>query len=494
MSQTDLANTLNLSTGVSIPGIASVDNGYAAQAIDVVQPDGTVQTVSTAPGASAAEIAGQFTSSVVPGVTAEAETVAVLPAGGYLNTSGTLVLAVNGVTVSGSTISELSDAINTTPGLGTVSSLVDPAGDLVITDQVGNDLIFEINTGAGADSVAVLGSQGSPITLSVNGTQAAAVGGNVNFTLQEGVTFTNASPAGSNLFGPLVAGAFAPFELNTFDPNNQETYNAATSATIYDSLGNPHVMSLYFVKERFVPGVAGSEENRWTVHVLIDGEDVGDPDPNLAPPLDTQPQRSSFDVRFNQDGTIDPTGTDPMLISNWIPLDPNGNPNGAQGPLNQLLGGTLPVADPPTSANFEVRLTDSTQFGTGFALNSVDQNGYTSGELSGLAIDDIGLVSARFTNGQSQDLGQVALADFSNAQGLLAVGNTSWIETSDSGEPVIAAAASGSLGAITAGALEDSNVELSEQLVQLLIAQRNFQANARTISTSDEITQTIINL
>jgi len=494
VSQTDLANTLNLATGVSIAGVASVDNGYEAQTLDVVQPDGTVTTITTQAGASAAEIAGQFSSSLVPGVTATASTLATIPAAAYNNASGTLALTVNGVSVSGADVSALADAINNTPGLGTVSATLNAAGDLEVRDQIGNDLVFEVVSGNAADSLSVQGTQGAALTLATGGTAAAAIGGELDFTLDEGVAFENAAPAGSNLFGVLTPAAFESFELNTFDPTNQETYNAATSATIYDSLGNPHVLSMYFVKERAVDGIAGQEPNRWAMHVLVDGRDVGDPDPNLPPPANTEPTRATFAVQFNEDGTLDPTGTDPILISNWTPLDANGEPNGAEGALNQLLGGSLPVADPPTSSNFELRLTGSTQFGTGFALNSIDQNGFTSGELSGLAIDEEGLVSARFTNGQTQSLGQIALADFSNVQGLQAVGNTGWIETSESGEPVIAAPASGSLGTLTSGALEDSNVELSEQLVQLLIAQRNFQANARTISTSDEITQTIINL
>ncbi len=304
----------------------------------------------------------------------------------------------------------------------------------------------------------------------------------------------NAIPAVSNIFGVLDQNAYTQFALNTFDPSNQETYNAATSMTIFDSLGNPHALSLYFVKERFTPGVAGEEENRWSVYTLIDGEDVGDPDPNLPPPQNLEPTRANFGVQFNSDGTLNLSGTDPILISNWTPLDSQGAPNGAVGPTNVLGGGGLPIPQPPESSNFELRLSDSTQFGRDFALGAIEQNGYTTGKLSGLAIDDEGVVVARFTNGQNSTLGQIAVADFTNTQGLSAVGDTSWIETSQSGPPVVAAPGSGSLGSITSGALEDSNVELSEQLVQLIIAQRNFQANSRTISTADEITQTIINI
>ena len=127
-------------------------------------------------------------------------------------------------------------------------------------------------------------------------------------------------------------------------------------------------------------------------------------------------------------------------------------------------------------------------------MGSIEQDGFATGRLSGLSIDEQGVVVARFTNGQNSTLGQIAVADFTNTQGLSSVGDSSWIETNTSGAPVVAAPGSGSLGSITSGALEDSNVELSEQLVQLILAQRNFQANSRTISTADEITQTIINI
>ena len=494
VTATDLSNVLNLTTGVSIPGIESASNGYTMQSVDVTYPDGTSIPVSIEEGASAAQIASQFSSATVPDVSATATTTATLSAAGYNNTSGTLALSINGVSVSGSSLTEITNTINSgLPGLGTVSAELTTDGDLVITDQIGNDLVFAA-TGDPADSVDVRGSQSLGVTLDTSGTSVAAVGGVVQFTFSEGVALANAQPAVSNLFGVLDSSAFSEFALNTFDPTNQETYNAATSLTIYDSLGNTHALSLFFVKERFEPGVPGEEENRWTVYALIDGNDVGDPDPNLPPPQNLQPTRASFNVQFNTDGTLNPAGTDNILISNWAPFDEEGNPNGAVGPQPVLSGGGLPIQQPPSSSNFEIRLTDSTQFGRDFALGSIEQDGFATGRLSGLAIDDTGVVVARFTNGQNSTLGQVAIADFSNIQGLSSVGDSSWIETNQSGPPVVAAPGSGSLGSITSGALEDSNVDLSEQLVQLIIAQRNFQANSRTITTSDEITQTIINI
>ncbi len=493
VTQADLVNTLNLATGISVPGTASVGNGYLAQSINVTYPDGSIDSVSTTNGQTAREIASLFGGAGLPGVSAAASTLATLTSADFSNVSATLEISLNGVSLTGSTLTALADAINTTPGLGTVSAAVDSNGDLQVTDQVGNDLVFSV-TGGAADSVGVVGPSGAVVNVSPSGTPAAAVGGSVEFTLSEGIRLTDANPAGANLFGALDEAAYTQFVLNEFDPTNQDTYNSATSLTIFDSLGNPHVLSMYFVKERFNEDIASQEANSWTMFAQIDGRDVGDPDPNLPPPQNAQATRARYQVQFNADGTLNPAGTDSMLISNWTPLDDDGNANGAVGSINVLDGGALPILDPPVSSNFEIRLGESTQFGANFAVNALNQDGYNSGELSGLNIDTEGVISARFTNGQNQVLGQVAIADFANVEGLSSLGDSAWTQSNTSGEPVISAPGSGSLGAITSGALEESNVELSEQLVQLIIAQRNFQGNARTISTADEITQTIINL
>ena len=496
VDQNTLNSVLNINqtaTGL-IQGQPGVDNGYSSQEIQVIGPDGETLTVTTETGASAAEIAADFSSTSVPGVTATAESVATIPGENFLNTSGTLGLSLNGIPVSGTTLTQIADSINSTSGLGTVSAVVDEAGDLVVIDQVGNDLVFTVTAGDTADSIGIRGSNGPLQSVSNTELNAVSVGGAVNLTLQEGVRLANAQPAVSNIFGVLNDAAFTPFELNTFDPNDQETFNNATSQTVFDSLGNPHVLSLFFVREPFDATDPGSQPNQWSVFAQIDGQDVGDPDPNLPPPQNLEPTQAQFTVQFNEDGTLNPAGSDTILISNWQPLDEQGQPNGAQGPQNILAGGSLPIGNPPQSSNFEIRLGETTQFGSPFAVTALSQDGFTTGELSGLAIDDDGLLSARFTNGETQTLGQVAIADFANVQGLSAIGDTAWVATNDSGDPLIGAPGSGSLGVVTSGALEDSNVELSEQLVQLIIAQRNFQANARTISTADEIQQTIINL
>ncbi|MEJ2529016.1 MAG: flagellar hook-basal body complex protein, partial [Gammaproteobacteria bacterium] len=138
--------------------------------------------------------------------------------------------------------------------------------------------------------------------------------------------------------------------------------------------------------------------------------------------------------------------------------------------------------------------SDTTQYGSSFAVNNLTQDGYAPGRLSGVDIDNSGVVFARYTNGQSDALGMVALAKFNNQQGLRQLGDTSWAETYDSGDVQMGAPGTSSLGLIQSGGLENSNVDISEQLVNLITAQRNFQANAQVITTADTITQTIINI
>ena len=141
-----------------------------------------------------------------------------------------------------------------------------------------------------------------------------------------------------------------------------------------------------------------------------------------------------------------------------------------------------------------VDLAQSTQFGNSFSVNSVTQDGFTTGRLIGIDIDETGIVQARFTNGNSQSLGQVAIANFANPQGLQQLGNTQWAETFSSGQALRGSAGNSGFGLVQSGALEGANVDVTEQLVNMITAQRNFQANAQMISTADQITQTIMNI
>lgn len=255
---------------------------------------------------------------------------------------------------------------------------------------------------------------------------------------------------------------------DTFDPTNSATYNSSTSVNIFDSLGNAHTLTKYFVK---------TDGNQWDMFNLIDGRQVtSDPLTNNARPTDAAFDPQPTPLTFNSVGEL--TTPQPMgVIQNWVPLDSAGQETGANSP-----------------ASFGINLAGSTQYAAGFGVTAVVQDGFTTGDLAGLEIDDTGLLVARYTNGQTRTQGQVVLANFANQQGLTPLGKTSWAQSFSSGEPVVGAPSSGTLGSIQSGALEQSNVDLSEQLINLIIAQRNYQANAKTIQTADAVTQTIINL
>ncbi len=267
-----------------------------------------------------------------------------------------------------------------------------------------------------------------------------------------------------------------PLDPALFNPNDPSTYHSSTSTNIYDSQGNAHVLTQYFVKQP-------TPANTWAMNVLIDGrnpETPQDTDPFAATLLFTPAGKlettTPGDFTINVDGTI--------KLTNWSPAASDGG-----SPAVWTDNGADPSADGIT-----LDFRNATQYSSAFAVNSVSQDGYTTGELAGLEIDEVGQIFARYTNGQSKVQGQVVLASFANEQGLTPVGKTQWVQSFESGEPVRNPPGVGTMGALQAGALEDSNVELSDQLVNLIVAQRNYQANAKTIETESAITQTIINL
>lgn len=501
---------LGLTTGaVSDPGIPAVSNAYPQQSVDIIDPDGNTVTYTSDAGASAATVASEISS--LAGVSATANTELRFQASNYNNSNGNLAVTINGVTLARPSLVDLGEAINeltgsTLPGIS--AELDEATGDLVVQSAVGDNLKVSIASDDDGDSLGIIGNLNAPpqiLEVDTDGTintpnatdaqdNSVVVGGRVEIVLEEGYSASSPNPPSIGLFGPLTNATMEQVVINEFDPANQSTYNHATSMRIYDSLGNPHVMTQYFVRQEYDPTDPSTSPNHWVMHVQIDGRDVGDPDTTLPPPDNTTPTRASYDVHFNENGSLNRVLSDQVLISNWNPLDENGEPNGALGPQNVLAGGSANIPDTPTSSNFVIDLDGTTQFGSEFSVNSVEQDGYTTGLLSGLNIDESGVIFARFTNGESQVLGQVILADFANSQGLQPVGDTMWAENFESGQPNIGTPGSAALGAIQAGALEESNVDLSEELVGLIIAQRNFQASAKTIETADQVTQTIINL
>jgi len=341
-----------------------------------------------------------------------------------------------------------------------------------------------VDDGTGTNVLRVIHNQGETLDYSFGDgtttTDPAPVLGDVNVTADR-VVASVSDPADGTFETAFNA---SPIRItNEFNPLDQRTYNHATSTTIYDSLGNSHELTQFFVKNPSPGNGVGVSE--WSVYAQIDGEFVGGSD--VTP----------YTARFDQDGALESINGDPsgeILIDDWIPKDEAGQPNGADGPPASGETVVTPIPEPPTTSAFVINLSGTTQYGAAFGVNDQQQNGYTTGRLSGLDVSDQGVLFARYTNGQSQALGQVALASFNNTNGLSPVGDTSWVETFESGQPIIGAPDTGTLGAIKASSVEESNVDLSAELVNLIIAQRNYQANAKTIETSDAVTQTIINL
>ena len=258
-----------------------------------------------------------------------------------------------------------------------------------------------------------------------------------------------------------------------FDPLNPGTYNHVTATTVFDSLGNPHEITQFYAKQSTPVPTPATGESNWSLYLQVDGEDVGSTDSSADPAV------PATNLVFDQSGNLTSPTNGVIRIPNWVPKDGNGASNGA-----------ATMAD----AAFDLDLASTTQYGANFGVNDQRQDGYTTGRLSGLDVSQQGVIFARYTNGQSKSLGQVALASFTNTDGLSPSGDTSWVETFESGQAIIGRPDTGTLGAIQSSSVEESNVDLSAELVNLIIAQRNYQANAKTIETSDAVTQTIINL
>ncbi len=240
-----------------------------------------------------------------------------------------------------------------------------------------------------------------------------------------------------------------------FNPADPASYNNSTSTTVYDSLGNAHTATMYFAK-------TGS--NAWSQYLYVDGTNV---------PPSGQASGTPFTLTFNSTGGL---ATVNGGAATNVTADPYNPGNGA------------------ANITMDLEFAGTTQYGSSFAVNNLTQDGYTSGRLAGVDIDTEGVVFARYTNGQSSALGKVALAKFNNQQGLRQIGDTNWAESFSSGTPQLGEAGTSSFGQIQSGALESSNVDIAAQLVNLITAQRNFQANAEVISTADTITQTVINI
>ncbi|WFC40467.1 flagellar hook protein FlgE [Pseudoxanthomonas sp. SE1] len=254
------------------------------------------------------------------------------------------------------------------------------------------------------------------------------------------------SPTTSVELGVTLPGNAAEPTITPFSPTDSASYNETTSVTVYDSLGVAHQQTVYYVKT--------PNPNEWQMHTYVDGASMGAP----------------TTVQFDNNGTL-------------------------TAPANGLV--TLAPFTPSTGAgvlNMTMNISGTTQYGEQFAKRIQNQDGYATGKLNEFSVSETGVVYARYSNGEDRALGQVALANFSNPQGLVSQGNNTWTHSYTSGEPRIGSPGTSDFGLVASGALEASTVDLTEQLVNMIVAQRNFQANSQMLSTQDQITQTVINI
>ncbi|HEU4852627.1 MAG TPA: flagellar hook protein FlgE [Telluria sp.] len=328
--------------------------------------------------------------------------------------------------------------------------------------------------------------------------------------------------------------------VTPFDANNPETYNKQVPVDVYDSLGNAHTMSMFYVK-------AGP--SKWDVYVANDGVEiqmqsvaasmnapaleamalakpfapaayataaataVWNAASALVPPAPASLQaviNAAAATAAGQAGatadtigkaiadsltSVAPSLTVPAKAVGQLVFDDSGALSSATTPALPF-NVTLPLY-PSTGAQavtLEMNFAGSTQFGSATSVNRITQNGYTAGQLTRFSAGNDGVLLGQYSNGQSFALGQLVLANFSNPNGLSPLGNNGWAETSTSGVPLLGTPNSGSLGVLQSSAVENSNVDLTAELVSMITAQRVYQANAQTIKTQDSVLQTLVNL
>ncbi|WP_019026989.1 flagellar hook protein FlgE [Colwellia piezophila] len=368
----------------------------------------------------------------------------------------------------------------TVPELGSLETSYTRAGqfklnsdNFVVNSQGGHLLGFPVNTDGSSASVSL--STAEPIripTASGAPTKTSSVDIRMNL------------PAGDS----YIAGA-----PGNFDPDDPLTFNNSTSVTIFDSLGDSHVMTYFFVKDDPI-----ANPNQWMMFAAVDGKVIDLEDPlgtavadgrvggGVSGPL--QPTGGVVGARLEFNASGDFIAQFPPLPSGGIVTVPFTNhlPNGADSTQTVLIDFNLD----PTGPN----PNEPTQFASNFEVTALNQDGLAVGRLTGIDIGVDGLVRATYSNGTSQPLSRIAMVNFANEQGLTQTGSTNWKESIVSGEALAGEAGSGTFGTINSSALEQSNVNLTTELIDLISAQRNFQANSRALEVDNQLNQTILQI
>ncbi|MDD3328568.1 MAG: flagellar hook protein FlgE [Zoogloea sp.] len=435
------------SATVTIPAGSYADSSSLVAAlqtaIDQTSLKGRVVASSNSNGvlSLASERGGRLSSLLVSGSAA----------GGLQIPTGVTVNGSNAVVATLSSASVAPFAIAPVPAAGTTSTL----------------------------SIAVDGGAAIPVTINAatypdSASLVAALQTAVNATALNGKVVVGADAAGRITFSSTLAGgqssmavtggvatdlAMPTFTATAnsggFSITDPTSYTSTTSQTVYDSLGNPHTQSLYFVKT--------AQANKWDVYTSLDGGFPPEIDPITG-------LHSPTTVSFDSNGGL----LTPKTIATTYTV---------------TTGATRDLT-------ITVDLNNSTQFGNSFGVSSLNQDGYKPGTLSGLTVEADGTILGNFSNGQSRTMGQVLLTNFRNPNGLVSVGANQWQWTPEAGAVDGAGAppGTGTLGVLQSAAIEESNVDLTSELVNMITQQRAYQANAQSIKTQDQILQTLVNL
>jgi flagellar hook protein FlgE len=309
--------------------------------------------------------------------------------------------------------------------------------DGYVVNSQGNRLMGYAADGAGT----ILPGQAAPLQMPTAGITPSATDRillEMNLDARSAVTLPSSGP-----------------EIDMADPT---TYNNATSLTVFDAKGQDVALTYYFQK---------SATDTWNVYITANGTPLavdggGDPAPSTT-------------IVFPSNG-----GT-PTAPVGTVSLDIPASTNAAGADTLPISGVALNVAG-------------ATQYGSPFGVTDLSQNGYAAGQLVGIQFESNGIITARYSNGQSKPAGQVEIATFRNPQGLQPMGGNAWAHTFATGDPIVGVPGDGNLGALQSGALEESNVDMTAELVNMITAQRVYQANAQTIKTQDQVMQTLVNL
>jgi flagellar hook protein FlgE len=364
--------------------------------------------------------------------------------GGFTSSERALDLAISGqgffVTSGGQTGGDISYTRNGAFGVD---------DDRYVTDSRGNYLqVLPVDTAGGVTATGLAATKSLQVPLTSGDAKATT-----KLDIKVNLPSAADQPANRSVFQSPNT-----YKFDRYDPNS---YNYSAQTTVYDASGSAQPATIYYTR---VAPASGSTDSTWEARLYVGNTEASSTQTNGVGSDPATP----LTLTFGADGKIK-------------------TPTGAV-----TFGGALPAgAAAPITLTLDYGAETTQNSGT-FNVSALTQDGNEAGQLSNVSVGLDGLVSATYSNGTSQKLGKVVIANFANPAGLRQMGDASWGASGDSGSPIISEASSGGAGVIQSGALEQANVDITEELVALISAQRNFQANAKAIETANTLTQTII--